>query len=82
MALPDIAVKTMFFLVAWRTIGTLIPSNTLVGQGLALGFLVICEAAIQSKLFTVDGLSEDRWHYVETEIHDDKNRRSGHGTSN
>lgn len=72
MALPDVAVKTMFLLVLWRTIGTLIPSNTLFGQGLAPGFLVICEAAIQSKVFTVDGLSEDGWRYVKTEIRDDK----------
>jgi hypothetical protein len=59
VAFPDVVVKTVF-LVAWHTIGTLIPSNTLVGQGLALGFLAICEAVIQSKLTIVDGLSEER----------------------
>lgn len=68
MILRNAAIQIVVLLMAWCTIETLAPTDMLGGHALAIGFLITCVAAIQTKLLIVRGSSEDSWYLVETEI--------------
>ena len=74
MVLRDATIQIMFLFAAWRAIETLAPTDTLASHGLALGLLVIYQAAIQTKLLIICGPSEDCWYYIETAVLEEKRR--------
>ena len=78
MVIRDAAIQIMFLLTTWCTIETLVPMEMLAGHGVALGLLVMYEAAIHTKLLIVRGPSTGCWCYVETEVREEKGRKGGH----
>ena len=76
MVIRDAVLQMMFLLTTWCTIETLVPTEMLAGHGIALGLLVMYEAAIHTKLLIVRGPSTGCWYYVETKVREEKGRKT------
>ncbi|KAK3045600.1 hypothetical protein LTR09_012829 [Extremus antarcticus] len=76
MVIRDAVIQIMFLLTTWCTIETLVPTEMPAGRGVALELLVMYEAAIHTKLLIVRGPSTGCWCYVETEVREEKGRKT------